>query len=436
MTTRRTLSFIAVILIVLCTFSFTAFASSGWDDYPTPTYTPDPNAPSPTQRLPEMVPPNVTDIQASISFYYMKFLQSTTYTANQYYSVDGTLITSSTYNWRLSDYVPCNGAKTIALYSRSTNRFVNMRSITFFDADKNVILGHNWSSPTDECLVWHDIPSNAAYVRVALITVNNVVNSNAYYRIAVTPDYVSPSDDAYWRDNFQTVSFYQNTDTGAVIFEVSNTGFPADELYIDIRFGSYYVQAQTFSGLFSFSILDGGTGNHYSPLDYNDLTDAHANRRSASINAYYIDNNDIRHYSNEAVFSNLNPFDAYVHLTDGLFSGVILSVPLNYPTGILASSFISVGISELKLNSVPAYVQYNIDNANGILEDLGSRLDALPTPNTNYIYSHIDSMYVQMQNDDFLNFQWFGPSGGIVMTMCVTSFSLAALAYILFGKAK
>lgn len=434
MIVRRICAVLLVVTLVILMTTVATFASA-WDDYPTPTPSPDPYAsPTPSPQIiwyNEQTPPPVTSVNASVAFYYVKFLQSTTYTADRYYTVDGTLVTApSSSNFRLSDYIPCSGAETIALYSRSTSRFVNMRTITFFDSDKNVILGSNFDDYVAGTTEWHHVPGNAAFVRVSLTTVNNIINSNAFYRVGICPSNVHVND-PFWFDFFQPNSFFQ-TEDGNVILSVDAPNFAFDEFCLDVRFGNGYLPAHNFSGLFNFTILDGGSGTTYYPLEYNDLREQ-ANREYPYLYTYYVDGSGQKQYSDYYSSSSGIPFTANAQISNGYFSGFVLHVPCNKPTGYLANSLVSVVMSNLKLDDKSVVITQVASNALDELSHMGDAL-AMPSPNSDAILNELDAINDRFSNSDFSDFNWFGGNDGIFTTMCVTVVLFACLGYIFFGK--
>lgn len=434
MIVRRVGSMVIVVTLVILMATVTTFAS-GWDDYPTPSPSPDPYASStPSPQIiwyNEQTPPPVTSVNASVAFYYLKYLQTTTYTANKYYTADGTLVTaSSSLNFRLSDYVPCSGSQTIALYSRASSQFVTMRTITFFDSDQNVILGSNFDDFNSGVIEWHHVPDNAAYVRVSLKTSNSAANAGIYYRVAVSPSNVHVND-PFWFDYFQPNSFFQ-TEDGNVILSVDAPNFAFDEFCLDVRFGNGYLPAHNFSGLFNFTILDGGSGTTYYPLEYNDLREQ-ANREYPYLYTYFVDGSGLKHYSDYFSSSSSIPFIANAQISNGYFSGFVLYVPCNKPTGYLANSLISVVMSNLKLDDKSVVITQVASNALDDLANMGDAI-AMPSPNSDAILNELDLINDRFANSDFSDFNWFGANDGIFTTMCVTVVLFACLGYIFFGK--
>lgn len=424
-----------IMMLVVTLGVFSSIVASFASDYPTPTASPDPFAtPTPSPQIiwyNEQTPPPVSSVSAAVSFYFIKYMNSTTYTSNYYYTTDGVYTSAgSSYNYRLSGYVPCDGAKTITAYNTISGSFVYMRSITFFDVDKNVILGHNFDSYSNPSTAYTNIPENAAFVRVSVSSSYSGTAAANRFRIGTAPEVVSTSD-SFWRSEFQPNSFYQ-TEDGSVILTVTAPDFACDEVFLDVRFGNSYVPAHNFSGKFSFNVLNGGTGDVAYPLEYNDPRE-HSDPVYPYLYTYFINSSGDRLYSDYYSSGTSMPFFANSHISNDYFSGFILSVPLYKPTGLLANSIITFSMQNLMLDDKSVVIAADSDSAISDLDQLGDDLAVVP-PSPGVIFENINNLTLQLNDSNFNSLDWFGPSNGILMTMCITVFCLAALGYILYGK--
>lgn len=305
-----------------------------------------------------------------------------------------------------------------------------MSSVTFFDSDYNLIPDSNFCDLNNPVTEWHHIPSSASFVRVSLVTTSNVSITSQRMRVAVSPSNIHPGD-AFWFDYFQPNSFFQ-TDDGNIILSVDAPNFAFDEFCLDVRFGNSYISAHNFSGLFNFTILDGGSGTTYYPLEYNDLREQ-ANREYPYLYTYYVDSSGQKQYSDYFTSSSGLPFNANAQISNGYFSGFVLHVPCNKPTGYLANSLVSVVMSNLKLDDKSVVITQVASNALDDLSNMGDAL-AMPSPNSEAILNELDAINDRFSNSDFTDFNWFGGNDGIFTTMCVTVVLFACLGYIFFGK--
>lgn len=400
MIARRVYVSTVAVLVSFCTLALTAFAS-----------------------------PAITDATVSyrIRGYYTQYAASVTYTANCRIESDGTIVTVNPSNFKTSSaFAVTPGGYVFVYRSDSSNPLQSITSICFYDSQDIVVSGgYSYGDPnTPQTFV--PVPQGAVKCRLT-ITRSGTISAAASYSkpIASPSDFGEVNSDNYhylWSE-LDNVSI---SSAGVVSLPYQTVAY--DCVMLDYVFFNSAYQCDNIA----FSVLTTYTGGYFEGerlVSYNDF----------GIQSGYFIYDDFGRLQYQGSFVGdvySNPYRVTSKLSTGLFSGfrLMIGAPAEVPGSEgSVSTQMHIKVYDFELDSVDISVELEADSAISGLEAVGEQL-VLPTPDTSVIYSNLQNVVVQMNNQDFGNFSWFGPSGGIFVTMCVTSFTLAALAYIVFGK--
>lgn len=424
-------------LLAVALFSVTAFGA----DYPTPTYSPDPAAtatasPSPTPSPRETLKPVPTSalplhLSGALSLYYTKYLVSTTFTGGVYYDDNGVLVSDTTRNWRLTDYITVTDAvKMIALRSNSTNRFVTIRDIAFFDADKNVLASHYLP---DGVYHFEDIPEGTAFLRLALWTVNSPAVANSLYRVALSPSVVRwdssklDFDVAFWRDEIH--DFSRTVDeNGNIAFGVYGSA-AFDELYFEVTYSNTFISCTSVScSIASFYNTSGSAQSI--PVEYN-ARDARESVYWAFFTPFYFDGGERVFDASDSTLTR-NPFTASVILTSNKFSGFACTIPVFKPDGLAAGDNLTVYVNDFVIDSLPVIVDRITGDTGTALDSLA---DSLAVPQPSFSVSNIYNTAINGADMGAAG-QIFGLfwQNELFLQMLLLTVTFALVGYIFFGK--
>lgn len=416
MIVAKKFSVITVILITLCVFSFTVFA----DSTPTPDVTP-----YPWYTTPPLQPIHV---EGAFSAYFIKYSRSNSFVSSSDIDSSGNIY--SINGRAISDFISISPTldKMICYLNAYSSLLTTFRLVAFYDSNYNFI-----SQFTGSFVSFTNIPSNASYFRIGFFTSYNETQLARYFRVLVSPS-IEPftgtvPDSYFWRDYIYTYAY--SVSDGKTLLSLYTGSYPVDELFLDFQFSDSFIPCDVVSCSLLTEVKDGGYNNSFYPVDYNNRDD-HTQVSYALFNPYYFDSDGSKTFcSRNTSTQRNNPFSPSVRLEEGMFSGFTFVVPLNKPDGLTAQSQVNITLSDFTIN----YNDVVVDSIDSLseMDRISSELQ-LPTPDTGIIFDNLNITVQQMQNTDFYNVDWFGPSGGILMTMLVTVFTFAALGYILFGK--
>ena len=391
MTTPKRISFsIAVAVIVLCTFTVTAFASSlGLDD---------------------------AQITFQICGYYTQYAQNVTYTQGSQIWPDGTISSAGSNNYKLSSSFSVIPGGTLFVYrSDSSNHLHRLYGVCFYDSQGNVVPGGIDGSIEKYFLA---VPAGAVSARVTIYRTGTAASAGTNSKPIAAPNSgVDASNYEYLWSEIDDITLDAN---GDIVLPYQTNAYKW--FMLDFKFFDTTYQ---FSNI-AFNFYATKTGGYFSGerlLDYSLL----------SITTYNTDDSGNTNYhllDAVNVTSGENPYRYSSAISHEYFSGFRIYCEID---GGDVSTSIKVRIYDFELDGEDVAVHLDTKDALNELDELGEQLE-LPTPDTSIIYQNLNIVVNNLDDDNFQLFDWFGPSGGIVVTMCMTTFTFAALGYILFGK--
>lgn len=388
MIVRKVLLFIAVSTLSFMLFVATAFASPSLSD---------------------------STITFSVSGRYTQYASRTTFENAAYITSDGTYYVSQDTQWKLSDPFSVIPGGSVFMYRADTYALLTLRHVVFYDSNGSVVQP-GFDDANNIGTQFVTVPSGASTARISYKTAISLSNANNVCRVVASPTVVNQSNYTMIWTQLENVTI----DSDGVI----NIPYQVNSYYglvLDFRF---YDSTYQFSTL-SFTSLITYTGGYFTgerSLVYGS--------HGINVDSYFIDEGIVHYDGSIAYSTSNNPFTCYAQIPYERFSGFRIEVDLDPG---MVSTALHVKISDFELDGVGTAIQLEADDAINELDRIGNQLD-LATPDVSQIYNNLNNVVVQLDDSNFGAFDWFGPTNGIFITMCVTSFTFAALAYILFGK--
>lgn len=378
-----------VVLVSIALLAFTTFASS-----------------------PELSDSSVT---FSICGYYTQYAANVTYTQGSQIWPDGTISTAGSNNYKLSSVFSVVPGGTLFVYrSDSSNPIHRLYGVCFYDSQDNVVPGGIDGSIETYFLA---VPSTAVSARVTVYRSGTAAAAATNsHPVAAPRAGVDSSNYQYLWSEIQGITIDED---GVVTLPYQVNAYTW--FWLDFKFFDSTYQFDNIAFTF-YSTYTGGYFTGERLLDYEAL----------SLTTYYTDDSGNTEYDvlgSVTSTSGRNPYRFETAINRSRFSGFRLTCN----TGGQVSTSIKVQIYDFALDGEGVAVQLEARHAVADLDNLGDQL-VVPSPDVSAIYNNLSNVVVQLNDSNFGSFAWFGPSGGVFITMCVTTFTFAALAYILFGK--
>lgn len=361
--------------------------------------------------------PGLSDstVTFSICGYYTQYSANVTYTQGSMIWPDGTISSAGSNNYKLSSSFSVVPGGTLFVYrSDGSNPIHRLFGVCFYDSQGNVVPGGIDGSIEYYFLA---VPSTAVSARVTIYrTGTAAAAATNSHPVAAPQAGVDSSNYQYLWSEIQGITI---DDDGVIILPYQTNAYTW--FMLDFKFFDSTFQFDTLAFTF-YATYSGGYFTGERLLDYSLL----------SLNTYYTDDSGNTQYDvlgTVTSTSGRNPYRFEAAISQSRFSGF----RLNCNTGGQVSTSIKVQLYDFELNGEGVAVHLEARRAISELEDLGNQLE-LPTPDVSVVFNQVNTVVGQMNDSSFNSLDWFGPSGGIFMTMIITVFCFAALSYILFGK--
>lgn len=389
MIVRKIFITFSVVLVSISLLAFTTFATS-----------------------PELSDSTVT---FSICGYYTQYSADVTYTQGSMIWPDGTISSAGSNNYKLSSSFSVVPGGTLFVYrTDASNPLHRLFGVCFYDSQGNVVPGGIDGSIEYYFLA---VPSTAVSARVTIYRTGTVSAAASFsHPVAAPQSGVDSSNYQYLWSEIQGITIDEDGVINLPYQTNSYTWFMLDFKFFDSTY-----QFDTLAFTF-YSTYTGGYFSGERLLEYEALT----------LLTYYTSDSGNTQYDVfgfDSTSSGRNPYRFENVITNSRFSGFRLICNI----GAQVSTSIKVQLYDFELDGEGVALHLEARHAIADLDNLGNQL-AIATPDTSAIYNNLNNVVVQLNDQNFGSFDWFGPSGGIYITMCVTTFTFAALAYILFGK--